>query len=336
MKSKAIIIYNTQAAIILWGKLVAHSPFASPFQTFDYYSAINTLQNFSADVFAVEESGEYTSLVVVTVQQEPGVKGYFSRRGIIYGGPLVRGDGDSLETLLHVVRKHYAGKLIYLESRHYFDYSRHHDAFSRSGWVFQPYLNSRKRLDLPMRDELVASFSSNRRREIRQSLNEGAIAREITSAVDVAGVYEILANLYQTRVRLPIPAPEFFHTLWQSGIMKGFIVEHDGKTIGGAFCPILPGRAIYTMYYCGFRNYHKNVYPTHLAILAAMEYGLSAGCEYLDFMGAGKPGVEYGVRQYKLGFGGDLHEDGRYLLVFSRGLYTLGKIGIKILSKLRR
>ena len=50
-------------------------------------------------------------------------------------------------------------------------------------------------------------------------------------------------------------------------------------------------------------------------------------------MGAGKPDKAYGVRNYKLAFGGDLAEHGRFINILNPILYKLGKIGIKLLSK---
>jgi len=50
-------------------------------------------------------------------------------------------------------------------------------------------------------------------------------------------------------------------------------------------------------------------------------------------MGAGKPNEEYGVRDYKSQFGGDLVAFGRYLKVLNPLLYRVGKVGLKILSK---
>ena len=54
----------------------------------------------------------------------------------------------------------------------------------------------------------------------------------------------------------------------------------------------------------------------------------------IDFMGAGKPNIEYGVRDYKLRFGGELKEDGRFTVIFKPMMYRFGLFALKILSKL--
>jgi len=76
------------------------------------------------------------------------------------------------------------------------------------------------------------------------------------------------------------------------------------------------------------RNYHRRISPTHLSILAAMEFGLEKGIPKFDFMGAGKPGISYGVRDFKKQFGGEEVEHGRFIKVLNPFLYKLGKIGI--------
>jgi len=114
--------------------------------------------------------------------------------------------------------------------------------------------------------------------------------------------------------------------------MKVFLVKHQGKIIGSSFCPF-DNNGIYTFYYCGFRDYHKRISPTHLSILAAMEFGLEKGIPKFDFMGAGKPGIPYGVRDFKKQFGGEEVEHGRFIEVLNPFLYKLGEFGIKILSR---
>lgn len=329
-----ILHINDTVDSLLWEELIKVSNYSSPFQTPALFHFFNSTEYFSADVFAAEESNIYTTLVVVTVQKERGIKGYFSRRGVIYGGPLLRESSISLPFVLDSINKFYDKKLIYIESRNLFDYSHFTPVFRSKGWNHIPYLNVVIQVNSKSLEEIIAQFKYNRRREIKQSIAEGASWAEIESEAGILGVYKILNELYQTRVKLPLPPPEFFVGFWNSGIMKAFAVYHNESIIGGAFCPFLPQKAIYTMYYCGKRNYHPRIYPTHLAVVAAFEYGIKTGCQYLDFMGAGKPESEYGVRKYKSEFGGELTEPGRYIKVYSSRLYRLGKFALYLLKKI--
>ena len=57
--------------------------------------------------------------------------------------------------------------------------------------------------------------------------------------------------------------------------------------------------------------------------------------EYFDFCGAVKPDKPYGVRDYKLKFGGQLVNWGRFEKVHKPFLMEIGKTGLKIWQKLK-
>jgi lipid II:glycine glycyltransferase (peptidoglycan interpeptide bridge formation enzyme) len=116
-----------------------------------------------------------------------------------------------------------------------------------------------------------------------------------------------------------------------SPIGKVFVVLHNGNIIGGAFCLYTEQRSVYTLYYCSIREYHKRIFPAHLSILAAIDFGIKNGLEYLDFMGAGLKEKEYGVRQYKQEFGGEMIEYGRFRKVNNRFMFAIGEAGLWIL-----
>jgi serine/alanine adding enzyme len=327
------IVVNDQVELNKWNYLLTDGFFASPFQTLDFYRFYNTVDGFRADVFAVEIEESYASLVVVTLQKEKGVRSFFSHRGIIYGGPLIRqGQDNHLEELFKYLNEFYKKKLIYLETRNFFDFTNYADSFLKSKWVYKAYLNIKLNLEGVRKEELLSLFKYNRRREIKQSILNGATYHLCTREEEVYGVYQILHKLYRENVKLPLPSFDFFLEFFRSKILKVFIVMHGEKVIGGSFCPVLGGKGLYTFYYCGHRDYHKQIFPTHLAILAALEFAIDNNIPLVDFMGAGKPDVDYGVRKYKLEFGGELIEQGRFLMVLNPFLYNLGKFGLKLLS----
>jgi hypothetical protein len=136
------LVNNKTVNIKKWTALIKVSTFSSPFQTPEFYNLFNSIDGYSADVFAVEENNAYSALVVVTVQKEKGLKGYFSRRGIIYGGPLIT-ENQSLATakLLKETSTSYRNKLIYIEVRNYFDYSEYRNIFESNGFKYNPHLN---------------------------------------------------------------------------------------------------------------------------------------------------------------------------------------------------
>ncbi|MCA1919222.1 MAG: peptidoglycan bridge formation glycyltransferase FemA/FemB family protein [Flavobacterium piscis] len=331
------ILINNDIDREKWEQILNSSPFSSPFQTPAFYEFFNSIDNFSADVFAVEEGSEITSLVVVTIQKEKGIKGYFSRRGIVYGVPLVKNSSkESLNFLLKYLKIFYNGKIIYLEIRNNFDFSQFKDVFIKENWEYSPHLNVHLVVFGKNLEEILKSMNYNKRHQISISLKEGATVSVCNSVDEIIQIYNILKELYDTRVKRPLPSMKFFISFLNSEITRVFVVKHNNIVIGGSFCITDNTNSINTIYYAGLRNYHNKIFPTHLAILGALEYAIKNKIKVLDFMGAGKPNVPYGVRDYKLEFGGELAEHGRFLKILNPLLYNIGKMGLKVLGTLRK
>ncbi len=333
MKSIATHQINTKK----WDALLSKSPFISPFQTPDFYTFCKQSEHISCEVFATENSaGEYNAVCLVTLQKEKGFKSYFSRRAIVYGGPLISNDctsfvfGKLLNTLESCLRK----KVIYIEVRNFHTYTEYKNAYNQHKWLYKPYLNIKVPLTFSSTNEVLRIFKYNRRREVRLSINAGLTYGLAKTTNEIGEIYFLLRNLYTKEVGLPLPSLQYFKDLWKTGILKVFIVKDEEKTVGGSFCLVVKNHAIYTYYYCGLRNYKPKTFPTHLAVLAAMEYGINNKLKYLDFMGAGLAGKDYGVRKYKKEFGGEVIEEGRYRKITNKPLYLVGVFAMKIIKKI--
>ncbi len=310
-----------------WQEFVESNRHGSPFQTRAFYDICNEVPGFRATAVAVSRYDRIESLAMAVIQKERGIKSRFTRRAVIYGGPLLgekshQADAVLLSALVSGLKR----KAIYIESRNYSDYAASENLFSSRGWMFIPYLNMTVSTGNKSLEELLAGMNYNRRRQIRLSLEEGASYGECDSENELAELHSILADLYANEVRLPLPDYSFFRLLWLKDPGKVFVVRHNNRVIGGSICLVQPGRAIYTMYHCGLRHYARKIYPTHLAVLAAMDYAVNNNLQKVDLMGAGIKGREYGVRVYKKEFGGIQNEYGRFRFVSDRVLYATGKI----------
>ena len=95
----------------------------------------------------------------------------------------------------------------------------------------------------------------------------------------------------------------------------------------------LSGKVGYEWYVCGMDDTYKTLYPSELATYAGLKYAANNGCSRFDYMGAGKPGVPYGVRDFKALFGGELVEHGRYLHICKPLIYKTGEFIIHLISR---
>jgi serine/alanine adding enzyme len=332
-------VLTNNVPIAQWKMFMQNCNFTTPFQSPEFFDLLNSVPGLSAKVIAIEECKEILALCVVTFQKEKGAKGFFSRRAIIYGGPLLVESEKgklALNALLISIKKELKQKVIYIETRNFFDYSYFKDCFKEHGWEYLPYLNVQISLQGKSMNDILEAMKYNRRREILMSTKEDAIVTEAENTDDVKVLYKILSNVYKNKIKLPVPDLVFFIGLFNSDIGKVFIVKHNGKITGGSFCFLYPNTSLYTMYYCGLRDYHPKIFPTHLSILASIEFGLKNNLQKVDLMGAGKPDQEYGVRKYKSEFGGTLVEHGRFLNICNPFLFNLGKMGLKVIKKIKK
>jgi lipid II:glycine glycyltransferase (peptidoglycan interpeptide bridge formation enzyme) len=97
-------------------------------------------------------------------------------------------------------------------------------------------------------------------------------------------------------------------------------------------CVFLNKTTAYEWFVCGDDNAGKNMFSSVLATWAGIEYAASNGYERFDFMGAGKPGNEYGVREFKSKFGGELVEHGRFLYICNPLQFKSGKLIVSLLK----
>lgn len=317
-----------------WQRLVQESPTATWFQTreaYDFYASLPALM--TPFVVAVSEAERPTGIVVGYVTKESSrIKHYFTRRAIVIGGPLLAADisVDALTMLLDALTSLLASQAIYIETRNFNDYSRWRTIFERCGFAYQPHLNFH--IDTSSEEVARGNIGKHRWKYIRLSLRDGATLVSEPTLQQVAEYYQILKELYTTKVKTPLFPFQFFEKLYALPSAKFLLVAFNGQIIGGTVCVSLKQKALYEWYVCGDDNYHKGIRPSSVATWFGMQYAAQHGYPIFDLMGAGVPDKKYGVRDFKAEFGGRLVEHGRFLRVSQPLLYKIGTIGVKLLK----
>jgi len=315
-----------------WIRFIDGNVHATPFQSPSFLRFFNSFGGFSAKSYAVEIEGLVKALAVVTVQGEKGPAGLFSRRQIVYGGPLADDNSpDALDMLLKAMDVDAPGGVIYTEIRNLSDYSSLRDVFLSNGYEYVPYLNFR--VDTRNRETMTGRVSSSRLRQIRKALQQSVTCSEAQDEVEVRQFYLLLKELYGKKLHKPLPPEDFFVRFYEQDLGKYLLVRHEGQIIGGIMCPVLQGRALYEFYICGRDDVRDGLHPGAIATWSAMEYAAGNNIPLFDFMGAGKPDEQYGVRDFKARFGGELVEYGRYLKIRKPLLYKTGKAALKLMER---
>ena len=345
-----------------WSRLVKTSATGTWFQTPEAYCFYESMPEFFRPfVVAVERVNDLTNertlrgvCVGYVTKEKNAIKQYFTRRAIIIGGPCLADDcsKDEAETLMKAVREKlsftpslihsFIHSPIYIETRNFNDYSRWKKAFEKAGFEYQKHLNFH--VDCTDKEAMWERMSENRCRQVRKAhATVECLMNEGISELDVREWYEILKELYRTKVRTPLWPVEFFLEAYRQGVGKFMIVRHEGKIIGGSMVVVMSEGmnelrnegCVYEWFECGMNAQYKDQYPSVCATYAGMCYAAENGMARYDMMGAGEPGVPYGVRDFKAEFGGKLVEHGRFEYICKPLLYKIGTIGVKVLKKFK-
>ena len=302
-------------------------------------------------------------------KEKSRLRQFFTRRAIILGGPCLAEDAtdgevtallSTLNAQLSTLNSQHStlNTPIYIEIRNFNDYSRWRGAIESAGFSYQPHLNFH--VDCTDKQKMWERLSDNRKRQIKRGkptpdpylgqsdaprcssrsncqaeailhLKGGEKEGKDVSEQDVREWYAILQELYRTKVKTPLWSVEFFVQAYKQGVGHFLLIRHEGKIIGGSMV-VKSSDAVYEWYECGMNAAYKEQYPSVMATWAGMQYAHEQGCARYDMMGAGVPGVPYGVRDFKAEFGGTQVEHGRWLYVAKPWLYAIGKAGVEILK----
>lgn len=322
-------------------RFLEQAPTDNYFQSPEFFEFIEKVPGYKPFLLLGldERNGQIIGSLMGVVQSDGGgPKAWFSRRLIVWGGPIVTGvlsaQLDTAQKLLVELKKFGRGKAIFIEFRNFFDCTELRPAFEAAGFYYKGHLNYLVRTD---EEEAVRNrMSSNRRRQVRTSLAAGASITEPETEAEVMELYDILQKLYREKVKKPLPSPELFLQMWKSPHAKVFLVKYEGKVVGGSVGPVYRNQVIYQWYVCGENGAVSGVHPSVLASWAPIEYGLKNGYHHFDFMGAGRPEEDYGVREFKARFGGEEVCFGRFETVLNPSLYRVGKMGLKLMQKAMR
>ena len=315
---------------------VHRHPHGNFFQSPGFFQFLESVEDHRPfQLIATNPSGDITGSLLGVVQTNgSGIKSWMSRRMIVWGGPLIapREDPSTAAALLHHFKKLASRLAIYVEFRNFFDTSDLQPVFQEAGFAYHPHLNYLVKTD--EEGAVRKRMSSSRWRQIKSSRKAGAEIAEAASEQEVLDFYAILSDLYQIKVKKPLAGPEFFLAFWRSGLGKFFLIKREEEVLGGIVCPVFQDKVIYEWYVCGKDGQEKGLHPSVLATWAPIEYGCGTGLEHFDFMGAGKPDDDYGVREFKARFGGEEVAYGRYHLILNKPLYEAGKLGLSLYQKM--
>ncbi len=284
----------------------------------------------------------------VVIRESDGLKGNFSSRTVVYGGPLIseshKRKTHIAELLIEALLAAVAEKSVFTQVRGGYDMSAFDEVFAKFKFKWYPRLNLL--IDTRLKAEVQRQLSSSRKRQIRTSLANKAKIVQPESEEQIKAFYSILYNLYKQKVKKPLPDYSFFQAFFSAIVQNEskdfsagyFLIEYEKEVIGGILCPYLRNGTVFEWYVCGLDQEYreKGIYPSVLATWAAIEFAVNGSSRQFDFMGVGIPGKPYGVRDFKMKFGGHQVNYGRYTRINNRWIYMIAEMGYNLLSLFKK
>jgi lipid II:glycine glycyltransferase (peptidoglycan interpeptide bridge formation enzyme) len=202
---------------------------------------------------------------------------------------------------------------------------------SENGFLFEGHLNYLINLNRPAED-VLQSIGQRTRKKIRKGLRDGFVQMsEATNPTELDHWYDVLQKTY-SNAQVPLVDRSLFEAafkeLYPRGMAKFLLAEVNGVT---AACSVeLPYKNIIYGWYGGSDREYSDYLPNEMLIWHILEWGANNGYHLYDFGGAGKPDEEYGVRDFKAKFGGDLVNYGRNTYVHNPTLLKLSRQGYEV------
>ena len=316
-----------------WEGFLASHPDGNIFQS-PYFYRIHAESQKDEPLAAFLFDGDEIVGVMLGIVQS-FAKG-LARRAIISSGPLVvNNDPQLIQMFLQEYETYAQNNTIYSEIRNGFDTSIANEVYLSAGYEFAEHLNIL--IDLSKsEEELWQEVHSKRRNEIRRASREGTSFSQVSDEKSLSECYEILQAVYD-RANLPLPRKRLFLSALRCSTadcgLRIFVAQYNDKIVGTMIA--LAFKNVLFDWYAGSYREFYNKYPNDLIPWEVFLWGRENGYHFFDFGGAGKPGVPYGVRDYKKKFGGEFVNFGRYKRIHQPVRMRLAEAGFMAWQQLK-
>lgn len=321
-----------------WEKFVRDHPNGCVFQTPQMYAVYCASRNCHPVFVACHDHNSLVGILLAVIQREySGWLGVLSGRSIIWGGPLIKNDNQGvLDAIIQGYDRIAKKQVLYTQIRNMFPADSMKEKFAKYGYNSEDHLDILIDLTKPA-EMLWKELHPTRKKQIERGYRRGAelFFYQNPDDIDISECYDLITKLYK-RIRLPLPCREYFlnSKKFLNGHISLFLLRHKEKIIGCRFV-LLYKKTIYD-WYAGSREDALDKYPNDILPWEVIKWGAQNGYKIFQFGGAGKPGVHYGVRDYKMKFGGQLVNYGRFQKVHRPLVLKIAKTGFKVWQIVKR
>jgi serine/alanine adding enzyme len=323
----------------LWQDFVDDHPMSSIFHTPEMFKVFAQAKGHQPTLWAaISGSGRLLALLLpVQVTLMDGLLRRFTTRAIAYGSVLCAPGSEGREALTVLLQTYNRGmqkSALFTELRNPSDLSDLQPVLNDNDFAYEGHLNYLIDLNRPPK-AVLQSIGRRTRKKIRRALRQGEVViEEVDGHEQVALCYELLERTYAI-VGVPLADRSLFEAtfdvLHPRGMVK-FLLARVGDVYVAGSVELIFKDTIYG-WYGGMDRAYSDYIPNELLLWYIFQWGAENGYKVYDFGGAGKPDEEYGVRDFKAKFGGELVCYGRNTCVHAPMLLWLSEQGYRLVRK---
>ncbi|MCX9010316.1 MAG: peptidoglycan bridge formation glycyltransferase FemA/FemB family protein [Candidatus Methanoperedens sp.] len=323
-----------------WSEFVLKNPIGTIFHTPQMKDVYIKTKGYQPILLAVtDNSGNILALVnAVLMKEKSKFLEAFSARSIIFGGPIFENTKEGQEAVLFLMgeyEKVIGKQALYSEIRNIYDMSEFNLLFNQSGYFLEDHLNYITDLKRSEK-EVWSDVHRSMRKNITKAQKNGILVKEVIDRNQVKIFYNFLKETYRN-AKKPIMDLSYFEAIFDilvpMGMAKFHLAEYKDNYIGGR-ATLMYKNVIYA-HYVSTSSEYKNLNPNALLNWEIISWGIKNGYHVFDFGGAGSPKEEYGVREFKKQFGGQLVNYGRYKKIHSPIKTGIADLGFKVYRHLK-
>lgn len=326
------VLLNKDINRAQWAEFVKAHPKGNVFQTPEMYDVFAISDHIKPIVVAAVENDQIVGILLAQyITNGNALTSWLTARSIITGGPLARDNNpEIIRALIDAYKKLLPIQTIYSEIRPIYPM----DWINGLGWKRKGHYNLILNLD-KSKENLFEQMHKERRRNVNQAIKAGLTFRELETAEEIHEVVRLIEKTYQ-RKHVPISYLSIFDEVQR--VMKDYAhffgcFTAEGQMIAGQI-RLCYGELVYAWFAGSDETYFK-LRPNDFTMWNVMCWAHDKGYKWFDFGGGGEPGVEYGVRDYKLKYGCEMYDYGRYTLAHRPITLWLGTIAYKLYHKLK-
>jgi serine/alanine adding enzyme len=324
---------------VAWNQYVENHQDGNVFHTPEMFDVYLHSKGYQPILIAmVDDDYQIRALMIsVILSESKKIYNSLTTRSILFGHPLISENNDDvIPNLWDFYDKIIKRKAIYTQIRNFdFNHFNHKKLLETRNYIYEDHLNIILSLK-DGKDSVWEKFSRSRKKGIKKALNANFSFEACESSVKIDIFYNLLSISYK-RIKLPFPEIDHFQriTEFAKNYYKVFYVKQDDEVVAALFA--LKHKNVMYGYYMGSIDNEDiiRLKPIDLLFWEVFKWCVDNNIEYFDWMGAGKPDKDYGVRDFKLQFGGETSNLGRYEKQHKPLIFKIAKIGFALYKKFK-